>query len=796
MPNISLFATTSAIAILLSSSGVALAQESADGASGQMSEIVVTAQRRAQSIQDVGISMSAFSGEQLEQMGVRSSTDIARLTPGVSLSSTAGGQNSSFSIRGVIQNDFNDTIEGPVATYVDETYVPNLNGQIFGTFDLERVEVLKGPQGTLFGRNATGGLVHFIPRKPSDKPEGYVDLTYGRYNRVRAEAAIGLPLGEKVAIRLSGLYNRFDPIMKNKYPQGSALAVGGTPPSPCCSDLWNDDSYALRGQIQLKPTDRFTVRVSGSVSHTEASTTPYNQIATVPVFDNQGRLINVVTAAANETRIGIGPNGINVGLNGQPTTNVRPVAGGDVFGFVPLPNKFNISQDFARKDLNTLKAYDAALHLDYDLDTVKIVAISDYRRFNKYTTTDVDASPTNLVDYANKSQQESFSQEVRVSGGGNGVEWVAGAYFLHTKTHVNNGFLAPRNSVFAGLFPGFAQSGIDLVNDFTLRGTSISAFGQVEYKFAPKFTFILGGRIIRERQDYDFSSSAFANVDDYRIDTGTELFPLQPDYANKRSKTLWAGKAQLEYRPNRDLLVYVGVNRGVKGGAYNSLLPDGASVLAPNQVPYKPETLYSYEAGFKATLSRTFTIDGSVYYYDYKNYQAFTFQNVSGIVSNNNARTIGAELSVNARPVDGLVIGAGISVLDAKVKDLALAPGLVRDVKPSFTPSTQLAGQIAYTLPADISGGRVTLGVDGSWRSRAYANIRNFDADVIRQYFLANARINWKADDGHLTIGAGVDNVFDKRYETVNFNLATLCGCNEVSYGTPRWWNLNVKVAY
>lgn len=787
---------------LFAASVIALAVGTSTAAYAQNdSEIVVTAQRRSQSIQDVGIAMTAFSGDTLRQMGVGSSVDIARLTPGVSISASAGGQNSQFSIRGVTQNDFSDAIEAPVAVYVDETYIPNLNGQIFGTFDLDRVEVLKGPQGTLFGRNATGGLVHFIPKKPSDTPEGYLDLTYGRFNHVRIEGAMGVPLSEKVQVRISGLYNRYDPILKNIYPTGLGSTVGATPPGPKYGqDLWNDDTFAVRGQIQFKPTEDLTIRLTGSIARTKFGENPYNSVATIAVYDDQQRLVNVKFADANETRIAIGPNGENVGLDGLPTTSTRPVAGGDLFGFVaPSAKSLKVSKDWALSKLNHLTSYDTAMHIDYDFGGAQLVAITNYRRFDKFNGTDVDAGAANLINFISDSLQKSFSQEVRLSGGDKGFRWVTGAYYLHINSHVNNGFEAPRNSIFAGYFPGFEASGIDLVNDVRLKTDSYSAFANIEYEFLPKWTFLLGGRLIYEKQDYSFASYGYANYDDYAFDiAGAPLFTSadNPPYANRRHKTLWAGKAQIEFRPNDDTLLYMGVNRGVKGGNYNAVLPDG-TVLAASQIPYKPETLTSYEGGFKLTLlDSKLTLDGSAYYYDYKNYQAFTFANVSGIVSNNDARTYGAELSINARPVEGLNIGAGISVLDAKVKDLALAPGLVRDVKPTFTPTTQLAGQINYTIPANVAGGSVTVGGDVSWRSKVYGNIRNFDADVIKSYFLANAHVYWTSDDDHYKLGFGVDNIFDKRYRTVTYNLATLCGCNEESYGNPRWWNINFKYTY
>ncbi|MBV2149828.1 TonB-dependent receptor plug domain-containing protein [Sphingobium sp. AS12] len=799
-----LFSTAAQAAIAIMAAGttqVALAQTASDQVGGD-GEIVVTAQRREQSIQDVGIAITAFSGEQLREMGASSSIDIARLTPGLSISSTSGGQNSQFSIRGVVQNDFGDFIEGPVAAYVDDTYIPNLNGQLFGTFDVQRVEVLKGPQGTLFGRNATGGLIHFIPNRPSDTANGFLDLSYGRFNHVRAEGAIGLPLSEKVQIRLSGLFNRFDPILKNIYPYGvSSLVAGTTPPGPkCCEDLWNDNTVALRGQIQFEPTERLTIRATGSYARTRFGENPYNATATIGVFDAEGRLVNVQFAGPNETRMNIGPNGENVGTNGLPTAQMRPTPGGDFFGYrAPSAKSLTISKDWALDDLNRLKSYDGALHLNYEFDGAELVSISNYRRFFSVHGTDVDAGPENLINFLGDSRQRSFSQEVRLAGTGKGAfRWVTGFYYLYVKTNAYSGFVAPSNSIFAASFgPPFATDGIDLINEIHLETRSVSGFGQIEYDFAPKLSFILGGRLIREHQEYSFDSFAHANVDDYDFDHGPALFPLQDSFADKRSKTLWAGKAQVEYRPDSDTLLYLGVSRGVKGGAYNAALPDGSPSLSPDRIPYRPETLTAYELGLKATfLDGKATFDAATYYYDYKDYQAFTFANVSGIVSNNDARVYGFEASLNLRPVRGLHIGLGVSLLDAKVYDLELAPGLITDVKPSFTPGKTFSGQIAYTVPQKVLGGNVSFNLDGSWRSKVYGNIRNFDADVIDAYFLANGHVFFTTGDERYKIGFGVENILDKRYRNVTFNLATLCGCNEESYGTPRWWNVSMRTSF
>ena len=176
-----------------------------------LEEIVVTAQKREQNIQDVGIAITAFTGDQMRTLGITNSFDIANFAPGVHLSGNLAGQNTQFTIRGVTQNDFNDIIEAPTAVYLDEGYIPIAQAQTFALLDIERVEILKGPQGTLFGRNATGGAVQYVSRKPSlERVEGYIDLTTGFYDSnadatsASFEGAISPP-GEKPsgAYRLS-----------------------------------------------------------------------------------------------------------------------------------------------------------------------------------------------------------------------------------------------------------------------------------------------------------------------------------------------------------------------------------------------------------------------------------------------------------------------------------------------------------------------------------------------------------------------------------------------------------------
>ncbi|MEM7571081.1 MAG: TonB-dependent receptor, partial [Pseudomonadota bacterium] len=440
---------------------------------------------------------------------------------------------------------------------------------------------------------------------------------------------------------------------------------------------------------------------------------------------------------------------------------------------------------------------------------------------NSALLTDVEASPINFVNFRSLGETKMFTQELRASGQTDRLSWTAGLYFLDIKADVTNGFLAPANSLFLP-FAGFAdffEPGLDLLNNFEFDTTSYSLFGQVEYQISDQWTVLLGGRIIYEEQDYFLAQGGFANVDDFEADTATLLFPAPstledlvnaPNFSpfeDNRDNTLWVGKVQIEYRPNDDTLLFAGISRGAKGGAYNAPLLDGSPPLAAEQIGYDPESLLSYEAGLKSTLlDGLLQVNASIFYYDYNDYQEFTFVNVSGIVSNQDARTYGGEIDIIANPYEGLFIGIGYGYFDNKVKDLPVAPAVfdpedgslvapavLRDVESTFSPQSQFSARVNYDLPFDAAGGVINLGAVVSTNSSYFHNLRNFSAHEIDGFTIANLRATWTNEEAGITLAAFVNNVFDKRYVNVGFDLSGLCDCTEESYGAPRQWGLEAR---
>ena len=294
------------LAVALISAVTAMPVASAQSGS-VLEEIIVTAQKREQSAQDVGISITTFTGEQVDRMGFNKSSDISMLTPGVHVGGNLAGQNLQFTIRGVAQNDFNDQTESPVAVYIDDTYVAMAQGQRFAMYDLERIEILKGPQGTLFGRNATGGLAHFVTKRPTDEAEGYIRAEYGDFDRIKLVGAVSGPLSDSVSGRLSAYYHEQDGYLTNSYDPASPVSFN--PSALALSEGTGDDfgaeeNIAVRAQLQFELSDTASLWLSANVADSEMATSPYQSEATAAVLDAQGRQRNAIFQPLNSTAQG------------------------------------------------------------------------------------------------------------------------------------------------------------------------------------------------------------------------------------------------------------------------------------------------------------------------------------------------------------------------------------------------------------------------------------------------------------------------------------------------------------
>lgn len=767
-----------------------------------IADIVVTAQKRSENIQKVGIAIQAFTSDRLEQLGIRSSTAIGEFTPGVSFSGSAGGQNQNISIRGVTQNDYSDVVESPNALYFDDGYLPFQGAQSFALLDLQRIEVQKGPQGTLFGRNATGGLVQYISRKPSfDEFSGFVDVQAGVLDsptnplRYTVEAAVGGPLSDKIAFRVAGKFDKQDSYLINKYPLGQTLG----PVSGDGADLGNDRTYSLRAILAFKPSENFSSQLTGFISRRRMSTAPFEQGQTIAVLDGNGTWIDTLKAGADETRLSIGPGGVDAGWDPGNTGTFtpgppRPVPGGDYFGYKEPSKNFVISSAHAFSDPGyvRLSGIDMKNVLEISSD-VTLTSVSDYKAIQKRDHTNVTGGPVGLIYQSSATDSWAFSQEARLNGQSGTFNWQAGLYYLHVH-NISSG----------GLGIGLAAQS---VNSLSRQITnSFSGFGQADWAFADKWKIIAGARYTREKKSVVFQQALYAQTNELyfplRVGDPGLIANIGPNldgsaYIDRTSEPLWAGKLQLEYAPTSDILIYAGVNRGVKAGGFNNQLPGGLPIPVA-LTPYKAEVLVNYEGGFKSSwLNNRLRVNASVFHYDYKNYQAFLFAGVGGIVINNDAKITGGELTVEAQPMRGLNIVAGASYTHARVYDVPtdVTYSVVRSsARPSYTPPwrTSLSARYSHRF----LGGTLSENATMTYRDPIFFSIRNFSAIRDKSRTKFSLGLDWLDPTEKWTVAFNIENLTNERIKTTIFDVTSVCGCTVDSYELPRTFSLRMRYSF
>jgi iron complex outermembrane receptor protein len=812
---------------------------------GILEEVRVTAQKREESIQDVGIAVTAFSGEQLKAFGFINNTEVAAFTPGVFISGNNGGHTQQFSIRGSTQNDFADIAEAPNAVYVDEAYQATGQSQLFASFDMERVEILKGPQGTLFGRNATGGLVHYVTNKPTKENEAYADLTYGSYDSVRAEGAVSGALSDTVSARIAGFYSGHDDVLDNTFTDADLPATPGvlqafgraptlTSNPDNHDDLWTEDQWALRGQLLFEPNDDVSFLVKGHYAQSKPASGPYQEVSTtafVEDTDGDGNIDNAVDTAFTAD---LGSNCEMIdNITGACVNSVfdadfdgvRPTTTGDFFGAEEADGTegLDVQTDHTTSNTDRAKIWGVSGILNWDLDWANLVSVTSYSKQSKRQSLDVDSGPAPQFIVMNQSKFDWFSQELRLEGEADRYRWQAGLYYLNIDGKYAQGLADTIGgiNIFGGLFFGPVFNGVDLFTglptaDSFLEGTlnatletdSYSFFGQVGYDLTDKLILNVGFRGIIEEKKYNYNMHLYNNVRDNRTDgalfgggtplavifdpTQTPVDFLAP-HSENTSDFLWSAKLGLDYAYSDDLMLYASFNRGVKAGSFNAPL---LTTLTADEYGYDEEVLLAYEIGFKSTLmDGRARLNVSAYYYDYNDYQGFKFIGTSGAVFNNDAKYKGIEAELQANPVDNVDLILGIGYIDAEVEDVEVAPGLLRDNEPSFTPEVQFSALGRYTWE-NVFGGAVSLQIDGNYASHAFSNINNFGAHRMDSYWIGNARVRWVSADEHWEVGGFVNNFSDTRNQNIGFELATVCGCDEQSFGKPRWAGINVRYNY
>ena len=749
-----------------------------------LEEVVITAQKRAQNLQDVGVSVSAFSGEQMTALGVSNATEIVQQVPGLQLNAWSP-QLTIFNLRGVSQSNFMDNLEAPVAVFVDDAYIGSMNAISGQLFDVSRVEVLRGPQGTLFGRNATGGLIHYVSNGASaEEMNGYVEVLAGDYNKRSVEAAVGGSATERVRYRISARREESDGYIEATRPG--------------VRDLNGADGIALRATLQVD----FSEDLSGEfwVKYSKDDDVPTGGYVVFPcVFNALGECTE---------------------------TDALGFSNGDSDPANPFSHDSN-TRGFLNRDMS---AYTAKFN--GNLEPVALVSITNYMTMDKDYLEDGDGAASPIVEFATRSDYRQFTQEFRLNGDTENMRWQAGLFYMDIEIDgLASTFGGPVWAIGAGLAAsdplgygpdpfglGVSYPDVSLnvthFEDYTLESRNGSLFGQIEYDFSDDLTLILGYRWSEDDKELDYRSTF--------VDRGaggplagvfgpseslTEFFggaatgdPL-PGFTQRGLQTAdlsglneidygdYAARVQLDWRVSDDVLVFASWNRGIKGGNWSILT---APYLDPRKTfRHDEEVLNSYEIGTKTEFAGgAARLNATLFYYDYEDYQAFAVINLYPQVQNTDVTNFGGEIELFLTPNERWDIALGLSVLDSEV-DKITGPfgGVATDRELPNAPGYSLNYLLRYNR--DMIGGNWAVQLDGFYDGDQFLEVSNNTQSLQDVGGMVNARLSYSTSDERWSVTAWVKNLTDEARKAYTLDLSIL-GVTGV-YHPPRWYGLTAR---
>jgi len=729
--------------------------------SGAIEEVIVTAQKRSESLQTVPVSITALTAAQLDEVKMDTPSDLISQVPNLQVNGIVGEASPVFSLRGISMFDYSLSQSSPVASYIDEVYKGNF--VLFGVdmYDLERIEVLRGPQGTLYGKNTTGGAINFITRKPGFNTDGYLTLGVGNYSRQEAEGAFQTALiDDKLAARVAFSYTKADGWFHNVAP--------GYP------DLEGIDQYGVRAILLFKANDDLTATLRWSKSRQN----PQNY----GIFD-------IIC------RPGIDPNCAPGGVGGSYYRTEDGTATG-----VPLQDD-QIGQNYTPKRRQENQA--VALTVDWNLsDALALTSITSWDDGDLFNPEGTDGAPINVFKIPYTGTNNQVTQDLRITSRGTGpFSFIAGAYYQHediynstenqffTDTDFNNdGAVDSQDCIDSGFVACIFH------NQFDQLRNSWALYTDDSYAITDQVKLRAGLRYNHDKADQKNAYAQLRGVDGVVI---ANIIPGSTTdlYATARqdiTNVAWTGRAGIDYTPATDLLLYANYSRGYRSGAFNAQF-----FFSPSEFDsVKPETVDSIEAGIKSTwLGGKLQADGAVFHYTYKNQQLIDVQStgLQPLINIPESKMTGAELELVARPMTVLTVRGGLGLLDGKFTQGAINNGTVSivDNKLPNAPST------SATLAADWEawqGGAMGFTVHGDM---AYASSQYFEPanlPALRQggYTTYNARLALHASDDRWEVAAWGRNLGDKFYLTTGANLAGF-GYYYTHRNTPRTYGLEVS---
>ncbi|MGE0467683.1 MAG: TonB-dependent receptor [Steroidobacteraceae bacterium] len=735
----------------------------AEGTAGQeLEEIIVSAQRRDQNLQETPIAVSALSGEEIAERALTNIADIGRSVPNAVFTdgTLGGGRNANFFIRGIGQTDVLVSSDPGVGIYVDGVYLGQVVGSVFEMLDIERVEVLRGPQGTLYGKNTIGGLVNVITTQPDPNGGGTVQVGSGSRDRIAVDGTVSLPLGSNgAAARVSLTYRDQD-------GYGERLTDG--------EDQSDQNLLALRAKVHgmLGGTDA-TLSLDGTRARENASS--------LTALD-----INPATGMATLYNALVAQPQFGTRYDRRWLTNdvYKTWAGG--------PN------------YNNLDNWGAALTLDGDLaGDLTWKSITSARDLAYVFTRDGDNSPLQYVESIRDDESRQYSQELQLQGSsfGDRFEWITGLYWFHdtaseaNQSRVATGLFQALESL-PGTIPGTPFGGAgnpaNLAFDigwnsfFENETNSYAAYGQGTYALTERLKLTGGMRYTYEKKDVYLEAE--------RVATGRIAV------APTRRDDDWAAftpRIALDYSVSPDLLLYVSGARGFKSGGFNGRALDANALLT-----YDPEYVTTYEAGLKSEwFGNRMRANLAIYYSDYKDIQLTAVTAVNGaiyaVTQNVAEATIkGGELELEAMPLEALTLSASVGLLDNKFDKVAAGTqGISERSQLPLAPDTTFTFGARYEASLGDAY-RLVLRGDYAYRSDVFTDVVNSPILEQQGFGLTSASITLQPTSGQWAVILGGTNLTDEEYFMSGVSGLASTGTVDAHYGRPREWFLNLKLDF
>jgi len=770
-------------AALWSTSAYAQAEDDqAAEQAGGIAEIVVTAQRRAENVQDVPIAISTFNGEYLDKANISSLQDLQGRTPGLVINSFSPGQ-PELAIRGVGTKEDGAGASDSTLVMVDGVYFATRTATNLDIFDLEQVEVLRGPQGTLFGKNAIAGVINYVTKKPAlGEFELKVRQTVGNFGTFDTGAGVNIPIGDTLAARLS--FSRRD-------TDGYVTRVDvGVPALPFgledAENIGYANRFAWRAAVKWEPSDTTSFLLSLDGAKDNFGTDNREPVGSA------GPLHNCLCAS--------NPVAVNLAIGGASGKH------GGVYSYA------GETLGFSKRDI-----FGAMAQLDHDLGFATLTVLGAYRDSTFKNVLDSSGLPPSpIVDITGAhgnpnvgltapanvgftfdtidivdERGEQFTGEVRLTSPSyQRFKWVAGIFASNEDIDRTEtvGFPALSDS---SLDPHFAAASM------FFTGKSLAGYGQATFDITDTLAITGGARYSYEKKEISVRNDNLGSPDLILL---FEPFPLTN---GEDSWENFSWRISGQYRPTNDVMVYATVSTGFKSGGFTG----SATTAQIATTAFDPEEAINYEIGAKLDLfDRRLRLNTSAFYLDYSDLQVTRFFQPVGspfgeFITENaaNAEIKGVEVELTARPVEWLEFGGSYAYLDAKYKDFFGTPDIsgIGD----FTDNTMRQApenvwsayvQLTHELP---SGGMLTANVSGRYQGKVFTNADNNPLDVIESYTLGDAWVSWRSSDSQWELQAWVKNFTDEVWGT---HVYTQRG-NRMAFGTfgpPRQYGLTLTFEY